>query len=46
MSDHVTMIHGGRVALDGPRDEICAAHHVTQLRFAQRFDRPAAFDGC
>ena len=39
MSDHVTMIHGGRVALDGPRDEICAAHHVTQLRFAQRFDR-------
>jgi len=45
MSDHVTMIHGGKVALDGPRDEICAAHHVTQLRFAQRFDRLPAFDG-
>jgi ABC-2 type transport system ATP-binding protein len=45
MSDHVTMIHAGRVALDGPRDEICAGHHVTQLRFAQRLDRLPALDG-
>jgi ABC-2 type transport system ATP-binding protein len=44
-SDHVTMIHVGRVTLDGPRDEICASHHVTQLRFAERFDRLPGLDG-
>ncbi|HET7132441.1 MAG TPA: ABC transporter ATP-binding protein, partial [Gammaproteobacteria bacterium] len=45
MSDRVTMIHAGKVALDGARDDICASHHVTQLRFAERLDRLPPLDG-
>jgi ABC-2 type transport system ATP-binding protein len=45
MSDRVTMIHQGKIALDGMRDDVCGAHHVTQLRFAQRLDRLPALDG-
>jgi len=45
MSDHVTMIHEGRVVLDGSVDDIRGTHHVTQLRFPQRFDRLPRLDG-
>jgi ABC-2 type transport system ATP-binding protein len=45
MSDRVTMIHEGRIVLDGERDEICASHHVTQLRFTQRYERFPELDG-
>jgi ABC-2 type transport system ATP-binding protein len=45
MSDRVTMIHQGKIALDGMRDDVCAAHHVTQLRFAERLDRLPKLDG-
>ena len=45
MSDRVTMIHHGKIALDGMRDEVCSAHHVTQLRFAERLDRLPQLDG-
>ncbi len=45
MSDHVTMIHEGKIVLDGERDEMCASHHVTQLRFAERYDRFPELDG-
>jgi ABC-2 type transport system ATP-binding protein len=45
MSDRVTMIHGGKIALDGMRDEVCGTHHVTQLRFAERLDRLPQIDG-
>jgi ABC-2 type transport system ATP-binding protein len=45
MSDHVTMIHEGKIVLDGERDEICGSHHVTQLRFAQRYERFPELDG-
>jgi ABC-2 type transport system ATP-binding protein len=45
MSDRVTMIHQGKIMLDGMRDDVCGAHHVTQLRFAQRLERLPALDG-
>ena len=45
MSDHVTMIHDGKVVLDGSVDDIRGIHHVTQLKFQQRFDRPPKLDG-
>jgi ABC-2 type transport system ATP-binding protein len=45
MSDRVTMIHRGKIALDGMRDEVCGAHHVTQLRFTERLDRLPQLDG-
>jgi ABC-2 type transport system ATP-binding protein len=45
MSDHVTMIHDGKVVLDGSVDDIRGTHHVTQLKFSQRFDRLPKLDG-
>jgi ABC-2 type transport system ATP-binding protein len=45
MSDRVTMIHEGKIVLDAMRDDLCAAHHVTQLRFAERLDRLPNLDG-
>jgi ABC-type multidrug transport system ATPase subunit len=45
MSDHVTMIHQGRIVLDGERDDICSSHRVTQLRFAKPFERFPQLDG-
>jgi ABC-2 type transport system ATP-binding protein len=45
MSDRVTMIHEGQIVLDAMRDDVCSAHHVTQLRFAERLDRLPTLDG-
>lgn len=45
MSDHVTMIHAGRVVLDGPLESVREAHWRSQLRFVNRLDRPPAFEG-
>jgi ABC-2 type transport system ATP-binding protein len=45
MSDRVTMIDRGKIVLDGMRDDICASHHVTQVRFAERLDRLPKLDG-
>lgn len=45
MSDHVTMIHRGKIVLDGERDDICSSHYVTQLRFAQPVERFPQLDG-
>jgi ABC-2 type transport system ATP-binding protein len=45
MSDHVTMIHDGKVVLNGTVEDIRGAHHVTQLRFADRFERLPKLDG-
>ncbi len=33
MSDHVTMIHQGKVALDGPLESLGSAHHSCIIRF-------------
>jgi ABC-2 type transport system ATP-binding protein len=45
MSDHVTMIHDGKVVLNGSVEDIRGAHHVTALKFAERFDRLPKLDG-
>jgi ABC-2 type transport system ATP-binding protein len=45
MSDHVTMIHDGKVVLNGSVEDIRGAHHVTALKFAERLDRLPKVDG-
>jgi ABC-2 type transport system ATP-binding protein len=45
MSDHVTMIHDGKVVLNGSVDDVRGAHSVTGLTFAQRLDRLPKVDG-
>jgi ABC-2 type transport system ATP-binding protein len=38
MCDHVTVLHEGRVAVQGPVDEVRAMHRVSQVRFPKRLD--------
>jgi ABC-2 type transport system ATP-binding protein len=45
MSDHVTMIHDGKVVLNGSVEDIRGVHSVTGLTFAQRLDRLPKLDG-
>jgi ABC-2 type transport system ATP-binding protein len=45
MSDHVTMIHGGGVALQGPLDEIRQDHRRCRIRFSDPWDTPPSIDG-
>lgn len=45
MSDHVTMIHDGKVVLNGSVEDVRGAHCVTALKFAQRVDRLPKLDG-
>lgn len=45
MSDHVTMIHQGRVVLDGALDTVRGAHFRSQIRFAERVHQPPAIEG-
>ena len=42
MSDHVTMIHGGRVTLSGPLDDVRRTCQRSRVRFVESFDRPPA----
>jgi ABC-2 type transport system ATP-binding protein len=44
MSDHVTMIHEGRVVLDGTLERIRSAHLRCHLRFAERLVRAPAIE--
>ena len=45
MSDHVTMIHQGRIALDGPLDDIRGMYQRSTLQFAEQIDRAPVVDG-
>ena len=45
MSDHVTMIHNGRVALGGTLESICHSHQRTSVRFVERLDQAPKVDG-
>jgi ABC-2 type transport system ATP-binding protein len=45
MCDHVTVMHEGRVAVQGPVEEIRAMHRVTQVRFANRLDSTPDIEG-
>jgi ABC-type multidrug transport system ATPase subunit len=44
MSDHVTMIHGGRVSLSGPLDDVRRAYQRSRVRFVESFDRPPTLE--
>jgi len=44
MSDHVTMMHNGRVTLSGPLDEVRRGYQRSRVRFAKAFEHPPALD--
>ncbi len=45
MSDHVTMIHQGRIAFDGSLEAIKDCYQHTKIRFADRQDEAPRLDG-
>jgi ABC-2 type transport system ATP-binding protein len=45
MCDHVTVMHEGRVALQGPLDEIRDMHRISQVRFAKPVNVTPNFEG-
>jgi ABC-2 type transport system ATP-binding protein len=44
MSDHVTMLHDGRVMLSGGLDEVRGSYHRSRLRFLEHFEHPPVLD--
>ncbi len=44
MSDHVTLLHEGRVALSGVLDDVRGAYQRSRVHFTEHFDRPPALD--
>lgn len=45
MADHVTMIHEGRVVLDGSLESVRSAHARAQVRFGERLEGPPEIEG-
>ena len=44
MSDHVTMIHHGRVTLSGALDDVRRGYQRSRVRFVEHFDQPPALE--
>jgi ABC-2 type transport system ATP-binding protein len=44
MSDHVTLIHQGRVALSGELDDVRGSYRRSRVHFVEHLDRPPALD--
>jgi ABC-2 type transport system ATP-binding protein len=44
MSDHVTLIHSGRVALSGVLDDVRGSYHRSRVHFAEPLDQPPVLD--
>jgi ABC-2 type transport system ATP-binding protein len=44
MSDHVTLMHQGRVALSGALDDVRRSYQRSRVRFVEHFDRPPVLD--
>jgi len=44
MSDHVTLMHQGRVALSGVLDDVRRDYQRSRVRFAEPFDQPPVLD--
>ena len=44
MSDHVTMMHEGRVTLNGELDDVRRRYRRSRVRFVDAFDRPPALE--
>jgi ABC-2 type transport system ATP-binding protein len=45
MCDHVTVLHLGKVAVQGSVDQVRAMHRVTQVRFPNRLDSTPDLEG-
>jgi ABC-2 type transport system ATP-binding protein len=45
MSDHVTLIHNGRVTLSGALDEVRSGYQRSRVRFAEHFEQAPVLDG-
>lgn len=45
VSDHVAMLHLGRMLLDLPLDEVLTSHHRLTVRFPEPFDTPLQVEG-
>jgi ABC-2 type transport system ATP-binding protein len=44
MSDHLTMLHGGRVTLSGTLDDVRRGYQRSRVRFADHFEQPPVLD--
>jgi ABC-2 type transport system ATP-binding protein len=44
MSDHVTLMHQGRVALSGVLDDVRREYHRSRVHFVEHFDQPPVLD--
>lgn len=44
MSDHVTLMHQGRVALSGVLDQVRSEYQRSRVRFTEHFDQPPLLD--
>ncbi|MEO8062888.1 MAG: ABC transporter ATP-binding protein [Pseudomonadota bacterium] len=44
MSDHVTLMHQGRVALSGVLDDVRSDYQRSRVRFAEHFDQPPVLE--
>ena len=44
MSDHVTMLHDGRVMLDGALDDVRHRYQRSRVRFIESFDHPPVLE--
>jgi ABC-2 type transport system ATP-binding protein len=44
MSDHVTLMHQGRVALSGVLDDVRRDYQRSRVRFVEHFDQPPVID--
>jgi ABC-2 type transport system ATP-binding protein len=44
MSDHVTLIHHGRVTLNGALDDVRRGYQRSRVRFVEHFDQPPVLD--
>jgi len=44
MSDHVTMLHNGRVMLDGALDDVRHRYQRSRVRFIESFDHPPVLE--
>lgn len=45
VSDHVAMLHLGKMLLTSPMDEVLTSHHRLTVRFKQPLDSPLKLDG-
>jgi len=44
MSDHVTLMHQGRVTLSGPLDEVRRQYQRSRVHFAENFEQPPVLE--